>query len=264
MCWICELEQKMAQRLTEAEKALSKDVNRVLREQYQEAVRRKTWRTGNTDWLRSDKQDRKVQRAIAPETQNAIDKGIATGTKRAGITVTDIEDRTKYKHLKANVIDRNARTINETSADKLKAVVDRLESEGRLNSKTFKEEAKKVFGLADKEKNPRANRIALTQAQKAEQGGEMTVYQESGVFEKVMWKAKSTACPFCLKLDGKTRYVNDPFVKLGTVMTARGKKSIIKFVVDYDNVLYPPLHPNCRCHLIPVGKAIKNPLINAT
>jgi hypothetical protein len=43
--------------------------------------------------------------------------------------------------------------------------------------------------------------------------------------------------------------MGDTFLNVGDSVTASDGS---RFVVDFENVSGPPLHPNCRCDLIPV------------
>jgi len=73
-------------------------------------------------------------------------------------------------------------------------------------------------------------------------------FREAGV-ETAEWLATEDdlTCPFCMDLDGLKFRLGEPILPAGSDL-----------VVDEDNVLalplavdHPPLHPNCRCTLIP-------------
>lgn len=77
----------------------------------------------------------------------------------------------------------------------------------------------------------RAFTIAATEGARAIHGGQMTAAQEAGV-ERHSWLASADACEHCLKLDGKS-------VKLGEPFWVNPKGG------PYAVVLHPPLHPHC-------------------
>lgn len=79
----------------------------------------------------------------------------------------------------------------------------------------------------------RAFTIAATEGSRAVHGGQMAAAQEVGV-ERHSWLASADACEHCLKLDGKS-------VKLGEPFWVNPKGG------PYAVVLYPPLHPHCFC-----------------
>lgn len=79
----------------------------------------------------------------------------------------------------------------------------------------------------------RAFTIAATEGSRAIHGGQMAAAQEAGV-ERHSWLASADACEHCLKLDGKTVKIGEPFW-----VNPKGG--------PYAVVLYPPLHPHCFC-----------------
>lgn len=79
----------------------------------------------------------------------------------------------------------------------------------------------------------RAFTIAATEGSRAVHGGQMAAAQEAGV-ERHSWLASADACEHCLKLDGKTVKIGEPFW-----VNPKGG--------PYAVVLYPPLHPHCFC-----------------
>ncbi len=77
-------------------------------------------------------------------------------------------------------------------------------------------------------------------------------WKASGLVEVVEWQVASNACQYCQAMGGKRwkrRKIGNAFVAQGTVLT--GTKGG-KMLVDYADVLGPPLHPNCRCDLMPI------------
>lgn len=73
-----------------------------------------------------------------------------------------------------------------------------------------------------------AKRLVNTEVARVVNAGQMDIYRESGVVEKVLYTAtlEDNTCEICADLDGKTFKLNDA-----------------------PNI---PQHPNCRCCLIPV------------
>lgn len=79
----------------------------------------------------------------------------------------------------------------------------------------------------------RAFTIAATEGSRAVHGGQMAAAQEAGV-ERHSWLVSADACEHCLKLDGKTVKIGEPFW-----VNPKGG--------PYAVVLHPPLHPHCFC-----------------
>jgi SPP1 gp7 family putative phage head morphogenesis protein len=85
----------------------------------------------------------------------------------------------------------------------------------------------------------RAETIAVTEASRAQHAGEIETYREMGVQRKA-WMASSDACDVCMGLDGSEMGLDGAFhVHEG------GRES-------YRVVKHPPLHPVCKCTIVPV------------
>lgn len=95
-----------------------------------------------------------------------------------------------------------------------------------------------------------AERIARTEMVKAANRGKLAGYMQSGVVRGKQWIAvlDDRTCPFCEGMGGKIQSLESNFWEKGDVMEIDG--STLKF--DYEAILTPPLHPMCRCTLVPV------------
>ncbi len=101
----------------------------------------------------------------------------------------------------------------------------------------------------------RAERIARTEVARAHVAGERVAWQSSGVVAGKQWLLSPNPCEFCKRvaLDFQSQLlpVDEPFYKLGHVL--RGVEGGT-MALDYTDVDGPPLHPHCRCDLLPVLK----------
>jgi hypothetical protein len=97
----------------------------------------------------------------------------------------------------------------------------------------------------------RARRIARTETSRAMNRGTVEAWKQSSVVRGKRWMAAPNACPFCQTISdrGESKGIEQDFLQVGDSVTAADGKT---FVVDYDAVSGPPLHPNCRCTLSPV------------
>lgn len=100
----------------------------------------------------------------------------------------------------------------------------------------------------------RAEKIARSETIRAQTKAELNVWQESGVVEGKVWytAVDERVCEYCEPMNGKTISLNDTYFKKGDTQTgnAGGMMNL-----DYENVEGPPLHPLCRCVLIPEIKS---------
>lgn len=102
-------------------------------------------------------------------------------------------------------------------------------------------------GDGDRAVKWRAERIARTEASRSLNEGQVTAWKEAGVTH-MKWEIAPSPCQFCDAMSVKMQSIDTPFFSQGDSL--KGKQGgIMKF--DYASVKSPPLHPNCRCTLIP-------------
>lgn len=95
----------------------------------------------------------------------------------------------------------------------------------------------------------RAEVIARTETVRAQGIAELEVWDQSGVVVGKTWYTAldERVCPWCAPMHGKTVTLKQAFFKRGDSITADGQT----LNLDYETTVSPPLHPNCRCVLIP-------------
>lgn len=114
--------------------------------------------------------------------------------------------------------------VEETTRDGIRALVARALDEGWTNDELAQELLDSgVFAAS------RAETIARTEVAAADVQGNLIGWQESGVVSGKEWKTGGGPCDACDELDGTAVALDDDFP-------------------DGD----PPLHPNCRCDVLPV------------
>jgi HK97 family phage portal protein len=128
----------------------------------------------------------------------------------------------------------------DTSAGDVRDLVEQSESEG-WSVKELGDALSKVSESWDKS---RAELIAKTETVRASNAGALASYKAAGIVKKV-WIADSAACPYCNALDGRVIGIDDAFLKMGDSFQPEGADSALS--IRYEDVGYPPAHPNCRC-----------------
>lgn len=123
--------------------------------------------------------------------------------------------------------------IRKTRQELHAGVVDRGES---LNALTKRINA--VFDAAD---TWRARRIAQSEASRAVHAAQEQTAIASGVVAGWKWLASSDACPLCLTIARRAK-----FVRLGEAF------AVVSDNPHYGTVKYPPLHPHCNCTVLEV------------
>jgi len=95
----------------------------------------------------------------------------------------------------------------------------------------------------------RIERIARTEVIKTSNEITEAAYRQSGVVKKKEWITNPGACQFCSALDGTIVRLGANFVeKDGSVEGDDGGT----YTNTYEDVKHPPIHPDCRCGLVPV------------
>lgn len=180
-----------------------------------------------------------IRTVIAQEGSRVLDEiGVYGSLSLATRTALEFLDKNGLKLVKE---------ISQTTQDELKEKLKVGLAEG-LGIGELKKIVQSVFKDASGE---RAEMIARTEIIRATNFAANEAYlQAKGVVVRKEWLAErdERTCPFCIEIDGKTISVEKTFFKKGDTVNAGGKT----YTVTLLDVGYPPLHPNCRCTIIPI------------
>tara|TARA_R110002012_G_scaffold269087_1_gene453133 strand:+ start:181 stop:1008 length:828 start_codon:yes stop_codon:yes gene_type:complete len=104
-------------------------------------------------------------------------------------------------------------------------------------------------GDIDRQAKWRATRVARTEASRVLNEGQIAAWEEAGI-ERMQWLVAPSPCEFCEMMKKKASVgITSSFFSQGdSLVTNTGKR--LDF--DYAAINGPPLHPNCRCTLVPV------------
>lgn len=138
------------------------------------------------------------------------------------------------------------REINQTTREDLKRTL----AEGLVKGEGVDKLKSRVESVFHKARGERAEMIARTEVLRATNFATQEAYNQSGIVEKKEWLTAidERVCPFCESMDGKIIEVKKNYFDKGDTLTVDGQKLEFKLA----SVAYPPLHPRCRCTLIPV------------
>lgn len=146
-------------------------------------------------------------------------------------------------------------SLIETDRDKIVDIIATGLSKGesvatiRKNIRSFFEEFSKS----------QAERITRTEVIRASNQGAIDAWDQSGVVEAKQWLAAmdDRVDPLCAYMNGKIVSLDKNYFKKGDTLEVAGHKADF----SYGAVGEPPLHPNCRCTLLPVlvsSKKVRN------
>jgi hypothetical protein len=98
--------------------------------------------------------------------------------------------------------------------------------------------------------NWRTEMIARTETIRASTAGDLEVFDAYGAEGKQWWTAPG-ACVFCAAEHGKVIGVRETFYRQGDRVNVQDGDATQTMALEYEDVQGPPLHPNCRCCLLP-------------
>lgn len=146
-----------------------------------------------------------------------------------------------------------ARAVNATTDKKLRTALGEGFDAGE-GIEQLKDRVREVFRDATAN---RAEAIARTESARAVTGGELEIYRASGVVNAREWSAAGDACPFCRAMHGKVLPLGDAnYFERDGQMAVSFQGETLNMTFDYEAIAGPPLHPNCRCDLLPVLKEV--------
>lgn len=159
---------------------------------------------------------------------------------------TDVSDYIKEQ------IQKLAGDFNEQTKDQLLASLtegytsgDSVASIAKRIDKVYKEAG--ASGYAGKS-GYRAERVARTEVIRANGRATQESYRQLGITQK-QWMVNPGACDLCLPFDGRIVGTTQNFLQKGEeYLDASG----VERSNTYEDVAHSPLHPQCRCTIIPV------------
>jgi len=149
------------------------------------------------------------------------------------------------KYLREDSVEL-VKEINTTTRNKLRKTL----AVGFEDGESISQLSNRVQDVFKDATRNRADMIARTESIRATNFGTLEAYRQSEVVEAQEWLAErdDRTCPYCLEMDGKVTELDKAWFKKGESLTVDGN------TLDFDllDVDTPPLHPQCRCTLIPV------------
>lgn len=112
---------------------------------------------------------------------------------------------------------------------------------------------KRVRGLFDNFEKYRAERIARSEVVRASNFAATEAYDQSGVVDKLQWLTTEDehTCQWCEPMDGREVSLGGSFFDKGDTFRGLDGGTLN---LNYESVDFPPLHPNCRCTVVPIVK----------
>ena len=146
-----------------------------------------------------------------------------------------------------------AEAVNKETNEKLRLHFAQGLAAGETTTEIRKRVLDNVFG--SQITRNRAEMIARTESARAMMAGTEEAWKSAEVVTGKEWNGASDMCEFCQAMNNKFGpgtggvSLGGTFVKQGTTVTGVDGGTL---GTDYGAIPYPPIHPNCRCDLIPV------------
>lgn len=142
-----------------------------------------------------------------------------------------------------------ATNFNDSTLEKLNITL----AEGIQAGEGIGELKKRVNAVYNDIGGYRSERIARTETLKASNSATLDAYRQTGYVTQKAWAVNPDACDACIDYDGKTVPLDDPFLSVGETHTFTDSNGDEQNVVNsYDTIDEPPLHPQCRCTIVPI------------
>ncbi|WP_231454656.1 phage minor head protein [Arthrobacter sp. AK04] len=163
---------------------------------------------------------------------------------------TDVIRKYILERTKKIAVDVNDETEKQLRASLVEGI-DKSEGINQLRARI-----ESIMGFAA---TVRADLIASTEVARAQSYADVQAWGQSGVVEAKEWYTAHDEhqCPFCSAMDGKIINLEENYFDKGDQQIAEGTnrngdRKVQTYNHSYDHVLGPPLHPRCRCTLLPV------------
>ena len=210
--------------------------------------------------------EKELQTAAKPYVKQAIEQGVQFGvsqvvdiTARPGVgmgQITTVAQKQINEIVQKQIV-RLSKEVGRYTRIRLRNIL----GEGIERGESIPELAARVREWAGERGDvargtiARSTMIARTETARSVIEGQIEQYEASEIIDRKEWLLAPEACEFCraIALKKKVVEVRETYMDKGSVL--RGVEGGI-MKLDYSDVDGPPLHPNCRCALIPVLEEI--------
>lgn len=144
-------------------------------------------------------------------------------------------------------IERWAYDVDQETRD----LINQSIGEGVVANETTNQLRKRIEAIYQNATSVRSARIARTETIHLSNLASLEAMQYMPSVVGKQWLANPDACEFCQPLNGQILHLGTNFVNLTESVSGSNGGT---FTADYEDVSYPPLHPNCRCTILPVNR----------
>jgi HK97 family phage portal protein len=150
-----------------------------------------------------------------------------------------------YETLLRNSTQKMAKNYNDETLEALNRTL-AVGIQAGENLTELKKRVEEVYAGA---KGYRAERVARTETLKASNSATNEAYRQTGYVKQKEWLVNPGACEQCDAFNGKVIDLDGTFIQQGEDYEDSGGNTHTN---SYEDIEAPPLHPNCRCTIVPV------------
>lgn len=242
---------------TKYEKKYRKQVIPILEAQEREAIKNLEAKAGEKaltkDFDEKLFDDEKADKEFQDELTPVLEATVATQGALALIYAGEEEKEFKVTQSLLKIIEDNTAKMAKNFNDETLAKLNSTLADGVANGESLSKLKKRVEAVYSKARGYRSLRIARTETLKASNDATADAYEQTGYVKEKKWYANPGHCPQCAAFDGKSITLKSSFLAQGESYTYTDENGEEQTKENsYDSVDNPPLHPSCRCTIIPV------------
>lgn len=200
-----------------------------------------------------DEWNNRMGNGVRASLRRSVKLGGDRGMRKVELFVPEVEegrftfmiDRPEVQEFIERYPYKFAAAVNDKTADDLRKTL----GEGIEAGENMYDLRKRVQTVYADYDTYRLDRIARTETIRALSAGQEMAWAQSEVVTDKEWNAADDCCDFCSEMNGTVVELGIPFAK-GTVPDGEGNTMDISY--EDTGVGHPPLHPNCRCAVLPV------------
>lgn len=227
--------------------------------QYQKAliqkIKTKDWADEMIDW---NKEQELFQQDIAT-IQRTIIETVGLEEYNALISNDDKNFNTNAQSIDKFILDTSelaSLTITDETKKQIKATL----SEAIHNGETLNEMTARVEETFGTMATKRAQMIAQTEVATALNQADIEAWTQTELVEAKEWFTgeDEKTCGYCQSMDGKIISLQSKFFHKGDKIEFEDAHEHSHHMnLDYKDITAPPIHPHCRCALLPVLKTLE-------
>ena len=184
---------------------------------------------------------------IRPELETLISEEWVRAMSELNVDIEFNPNTDKIKKELKQKIQLIAKNVDALTDEKIGKVVE-MGLAGNMQPEEIKQELVKVF---DELQGRRLETIVRTEAIRFGTYAEQSAREQSWVVKSKQWRTAidERVCEYCGKMHWKKIWLQEEFFKQWSIMSGNNWG---RLRLDYENVIGSPLHPNCRCDMIPL------------